>query len=147
MVLGRFGGGGKDDDVASLIAKKNYTRAIEVIRDQLAKQRNDPRLRLQLADVLVSAGKAREAVTILLPLADEFAKEHAPGAIHLSRGTIELKIEQHAPDMAAPIMCYCGGGGRSRAGNWSCPTRCRSRPAWGRRRRAARRPRPAPRSQ
>jgi len=75
MVLGRFGGGGKDDDVASLIAKKNYTRAIEVIRDQLAKQRNDPRLRLQLADVLVSAGKGKEAVTILLPLADEFAKE------------------------------------------------------------------------
>jgi phage shock protein E len=45
--------------------------------------------------------------------AEEFAKEHAPGAIHLSRGTIELKIEQHAPDMATPIMCYCGGGGRS----------------------------------
>src|SRR3954465_10496890 len=75
MVLGRFGGGGKDDDVASLIAKKNYTRAIEVIRDQLAKQRNDPRLRLQLADVLVSAGKGKEAVTILIPLADEFAKD------------------------------------------------------------------------
>jgi hypothetical protein len=74
MVLGRFTGAGKDEDVASLINKKNYSRAIEVIRDQLGKK-NDPRLRLQLADVLVSAGKEREAVTILLPLADEFAKE------------------------------------------------------------------------
>jgi len=45
--------------------------------------------------------------------ADEYTKEHAPGAVHLSRGTVELKIEQHAPDMATPIMCYCGGGGRS----------------------------------
>ena len=45
--------------------------------------------------------------------AEEFAKEHAQGAIHLSRGTIELKIEQHAPDMATPIVCYCGGGNRS----------------------------------
>jgi hypothetical protein len=72
MVLGRPG---KGEDVGALIAKKNYTRAIEVIRQQLQTQRNDPRLRLQLADVLVSAGKNKEAVTILLPLADEFAKD------------------------------------------------------------------------
>ena len=45
--------------------------------------------------------------------ADEFAKEHAQGAIHLSRGTIEMHIEKHAPDMATPIVCYCGGGNRS----------------------------------
>ena len=44
---------------------------------------------------------------------EEFAKEHALGAIHLSRGTIELTIEQHASDMATPIVCYCGGGNRS----------------------------------
>src|SRR6478672_9087666 len=75
MALGRFGGAGKGEDVGALIAKKNYTKAIEVIREQLLTQRNDPRLRLQLADVLVSAGKTREAVTILLPLADEFAKD------------------------------------------------------------------------
>jgi hypothetical protein len=75
MALGRFGGAGKGEDVGALIAKKNYTKAIEVIREQLLTQRNDPRLRLQLADVLVSAGKNREAVTILLPLADEFAKD------------------------------------------------------------------------
>src|SRR5437764_14815313 len=75
MVLVRFGAAGKGEDVATLIAKRNYSRAIEVIREQLKTQRNDPRLRLQLADVLVSAGKAKEAVTVLLPLADEFAKE------------------------------------------------------------------------
>jgi cyclic nucleotide-binding protein/tetratricopeptide repeat protein len=70
-----FGGSGKGEDVAALIAKKNYSKAIEVIREQLTKQRNDPRLRLQLGDVLVAAGKVKEAVTILLPLADEFAKD------------------------------------------------------------------------
>jgi len=45
--------------------------------------------------------------------ADEFAKGHAPSAVHLSRGTIELKIEDLAPDLTKPIVCYCGGGGRS----------------------------------
>jgi phage shock protein E len=45
--------------------------------------------------------------------AEEFAQEHLPGAIHLSRGVVELKIEQQAPDTATPIVCYCGGGYRS----------------------------------
>jgi rhodanese-related sulfurtransferase len=44
---------------------------------------------------------------------DEFAGGHAAGAIHLSRGVLELRIEQTVPDLATPILCYCGGGGRS----------------------------------
>ena len=45
--------------------------------------------------------------------ADDFSKEHAKDAIHLSRGVIELKIEQVAPETSTPIVCYCGGGSRS----------------------------------
>src|SRR5947209_479561 len=45
--------------------------------------------------------------------ADEFAKEHAVGAVHLSKGALEMKIEQHAADAATPIVLYCGGGNRS----------------------------------
>jgi rhodanese-related sulfurtransferase len=44
---------------------------------------------------------------------EDFAKEHATDAVHLSRGTIELKIEEKVPDTAARIICYCGGGSRS----------------------------------
>jgi rhodanese-related sulfurtransferase len=44
---------------------------------------------------------------------EEFVKEHAAGAIPMSRGTIELKIEVQAPGTATPIICYCGGGSRS----------------------------------
>ncbi len=44
---------------------------------------------------------------------DDFAKEHVRGAIHLSRGVIELKIEELSPDTSSPIICYCGGGSRS----------------------------------
>ena len=58
----------------------------------------------------LSAGRA---VLVDIREADEFAKEHAQGAIHLSRGTIEMHIEKHAPDLAAPLVCYCGGGNRS----------------------------------
>jgi hypothetical protein len=73
MVL-KFGQA-KEEDVTALIAKKNYAKAIEVIRAQLQGQRADSRLRLKLADVLVAAGKGREAVPVLLSVADEHARE------------------------------------------------------------------------
>src|SRR6266571_4445104 len=44
---------------------------------------------------------------------DEWEQEHIPNALHLSRGTIELDIEEKIPDPNAVIICHCGGGGRS----------------------------------
>ena len=45
--------------------------------------------------------------------ASEWAEGHLPGAVHLSRGTIERDIEQEIPDREAEIVLYCGGGYRS----------------------------------
>ena len=72
-------------------AKKNIT---EVAPQDVANQREN----LNIVDV-------REA--------DEFEQGHIEGARHLSRGTIEIDIEEQFPDLNAPIVCYCGGGGRS----------------------------------
>jgi len=63
----------RGEDVAELIAKKQYTKAIEIIKSQLSLR--DPRIRLQLADVLVQAKRGAEAVTVLIPLADEYARD------------------------------------------------------------------------
>ena len=65
----------RPDDIPALIAKKDYARAIQVIKRKLEANRHDSRLRLQLGDLLVLAGKTKEAVAILTPLADEFARE------------------------------------------------------------------------
>ena len=43
----------------------------------------------------------------------EFAKDHAKGARHLSRGILERDIETVVPDKQASIVLYCGGGYRS----------------------------------
>jgi rhodanese-related sulfurtransferase len=43
----------------------------------------------------------------------EFAKDHLPGAIHLSKGVIERDIEACVPDLNSEIVLYCGGGFRS----------------------------------
>jgi rhodanese-related sulfurtransferase len=44
---------------------------------------------------------------------DDWREDHAKGAKHLSRGVIELEIEEQVPDLKTPIICYCGGGSRS----------------------------------
>ena len=44
---------------------------------------------------------------------DEWDEGHIPGATHMSRGTIELDIEEKVPELNAMIVCHCGGGGRS----------------------------------
>ncbi len=44
---------------------------------------------------------------------EEWDEEHVGGALHLSRGTIEVEIEDKIPDPDALIICHCGSGGRS----------------------------------
>ena len=56
--------------------------------------------------------KSGEAVIVDVRETNEWDEEHIPGAIHLSRGTIELDIEEKVPDPNAMIICHCGGGGR-----------------------------------
>jgi hypothetical protein len=68
-------GKSRDDDVVSLIAAKKYARAIEVLKAQLQKKGANPSLRMQLADVLILADKKQEAVSLLIPLADQYARE------------------------------------------------------------------------
>jgi outer membrane PBP1 activator LpoA protein len=68
-------GKSKEEDVVALIAAKKYGRAIEILKARLNKRGASHTLRKQLADVLVMAGKTSEAVALLLPLADEFARD------------------------------------------------------------------------
>jgi hypothetical protein len=65
--------------LSELIAKKRFPKAIEVLREELKRRRRDPRLRRQLAEVLVMADRPKEAVPILLELADDLALSGAAG--------------------------------------------------------------------
>jgi hypothetical protein len=92
MALGWFGGS-KEASLGELIAAKKYKKAIEVLRAQFRDGARDPRLRLQLADILVLAGRAKEAVPILSGLADEYAREgYAAKAIAVLK-----KLQKIAP--------------------------------------------------
>ena len=57
--------------------------------------------------------KSGEALIIDVRDKDEWDEGHIPGATNLSRGTVELDIEEKVADPKAMIICHCGGGGRS----------------------------------
>jgi len=57
--------------------------------------------------------KSDSAVIVDVREREEWDEGHIPGAIHLSRGMIELDIEEKVPDPETMIICHCGGGGRS----------------------------------
>jgi rhodanese-related sulfurtransferase len=57
--------------------------------------------------------KSGNAVIVDVREKDEWDEEHIREAIHMSRGTLELDIEEKVPDTNAMIVCHCGGGGRS----------------------------------
>jgi hypothetical protein len=65
--------------VRDLIARKNYAKAVEALKGELQRRRGDERLRVQLADVLVMAGRPKEAIEILNALADDLALEGQAG--------------------------------------------------------------------
>ncbi len=66
----------------------------------------------------VSVAEAREragkgAVLVDVREADEWAQGHAPGALFIPRGYLELRIEEKVPEKAADVLLYCAGGTRS----------------------------------
>jgi molybdopterin/thiamine biosynthesis adenylyltransferase/rhodanese-related sulfurtransferase len=44
---------------------------------------------------------------------DEFDQGAIPGAIHIPRGYLEMRVENAVPDRDAPVVVYCAGGTRS----------------------------------
>jgi phage shock protein E len=59
-------------------------------------------------DALIAAG------AIALDIRDdgEHAAGHIAGAMHISRGKLEMNIEAALPDMNAVILCYCNAVNR-----------------------------------
>ena len=57
--------------------------------------------------------KTGDAIIVDVREKDEWDESHIPNAVHMSRGTLELEIEDKFPDRNKTIICHCGGGGRS----------------------------------
>ena len=123
-------GKSREDDVVSLIAAKKYARAIEVLKAQLQKKGANPSLRMQLADVLILADKKQDAIGLLIPLADQYARDgFAAKAVSVlkkiqkvdpGRRDVEERlarqIEERQREAAALPLSRPGGSGSDDAG-------------------------------
>jgi rhodanese-related sulfurtransferase len=62
-----------------------------------------------------AATKMKGGNTVIVDVREkgEWDEEHIPDAIHMSRGMLELDIEEKVPDVSTTVIVHCGGGGRS----------------------------------
>jgi molybdopterin/thiamine biosynthesis adenylyltransferase/rhodanese-related sulfurtransferase len=73
----------------------------------------------QIREVSVEEARAQAdkgAVLVDVREPDEWANGHIPGAIHIPRGFLELRIEEKVPDKTKDVVVYCAGGTRSAFG-------------------------------
>jgi sulfur-carrier protein adenylyltransferase/sulfurtransferase len=71
-------------------------------------------LRGEIDEIDVTQARERDdALFVDVREQDEWDEGHIPGAVHLSRGFLESRIESAAPDKAQPIVVYCQSGNRS----------------------------------
>lgn len=55
----------------------------------------------------------RTALLLDIRSDEEWERGHLPGAVHVDRSFLEMRIEALAPELAQPILCYCQSGTRS----------------------------------
>jgi sulfur-carrier protein adenylyltransferase/sulfurtransferase len=60
-----------------------------------------------------AAAELEGAVWVDVREGDEWSEGHIPGAVHVSRGNLESRIETAVPDHSTPVVLYCAAGNRS----------------------------------
>ena len=99
------------EDVRELIAKKRYTRALQVLRKQLVRPGVTVNQRLQLADLLVQLGRPAEAVPVFIGLAEELAADGFTARAIAALKRVE-KLDPGQPHVEARLAALARQGGR-----------------------------------
>ena len=98
---------GKSPSLDDLIARKKYTQAVVVMREQFRRQSPDAPARQQFAELLILADRRGEAIPILLGLADEHLRFGFIDKAKDALGRIE-QLESGRPDVAQRLRRIAG---------------------------------------
>jgi rhodanese-related sulfurtransferase len=90
------------------VAHEHSTRFLQIVNESRKRVRET-----NVDEVKARLDRGEKLILVDVREESEFAKDHLPGAIHLSKGVIERDIEEKVPDLNAPLVLYCGGGYRS----------------------------------
>jgi rhodanese-related sulfurtransferase len=83
-----------------------------VVKDWVAKAKAAIK-KVSAADIKAAIDKKEKAVILDVRDPNEYAAGHLPGAINVSRGTLEFNVWDKVSDKNAKIYVYCKTAGRS----------------------------------
>ncbi len=83
-----------------------------IVQEMIAKAKASIKT-VSAADVKAAIDKKEKAVILDVRDPNEFVAGHLPGAINVSRGTLEINIWNKVPDQSAKIYVYCKTSARS----------------------------------
>ncbi len=83
-----------------------------VVKEMVAKAKAAVH-KVSAADVKAAIDKKEKAIFLDVRDPGEFAAGHLPGAMNISRGTLEFNVFNKIPDQKAKIYVYCKTAGRS----------------------------------
>jgi rhodanese-related sulfurtransferase len=92
----------------SSMAHQHSPRFLQIVNESRKRVRET-----NVDEVKARLDRGEKLVLVDVREESEFAADHLPGAIHLSKGVLERDIEQRVPDLNTPLVLYCGGGYRS----------------------------------
>lgn len=81
--------------------------------DTLLRELRSKTTEIDPAALQVELGNGRRPALIDVREADESAQGMIPGAVHIPRGFLEIRIERAVPDRETPVVLYCQSGTRS----------------------------------
>jgi rhodanese-related sulfurtransferase len=83
-----------------------------VVKEMIAKAKSAIKT-VSAADLKAAIDRKEKAVYLDVRDPGEYAAGHLPGAINVSRGTLEFNVWKAIPDQTAKIYVYCKTAGRS----------------------------------
>ena len=103
--------------VALLLPGLGYSADVPPSVNQLVANAKKAIKTVNLAEFKAMYDKKDVGLLIDVRDPDEYAAGHIPGAINVSRGTLEFKLWKHVgghekPDLSKKMTLYCGSGGR-----------------------------------
>lgn len=84
----------------------------QIVKDMVAKAKAEVK-KIPAADVKAAIDKKEKVVILDVRDSNEYAAGHLPGAINVSRGTLEFGIWGKVSDQNAKMYVYCKTAGRS----------------------------------
>ncbi len=83
-----------------------------VVKDMVAKAKGSVKV-VSAADVKAAIDNKEKAIFLDVRDPGEFAAGHLPGALNISRGTLEFNVFGKITDQNAKVYVYCKTAGRS----------------------------------